>query len=51
VPAADELRTMAARLPPLAKAAADAWVDGAPAAPDYVDLVDSHNPRRRKSHG
>jgi hypothetical protein len=52
VPAGDELAAMAARLPAIAQRAR-----GAAAArvhqeerslPDYVQLVDAHNPRRRR---
>jgi hypothetical protein len=48
VPAADELRTMTSRLPAMATAAAAAWTEPEPALPDYVELVDTHNPRRRR---
>jgi hypothetical protein len=47
VPAADELRVMAARLPALAEGARKGWRDGRGEAPDYVELVEHHNPRRR----
>jgi hypothetical protein len=47
VPAADELRTMMARLPPLgARARASFHGDEQP-LPDYLALVDAHNARRR----
>jgi hypothetical protein len=48
VPAADELRAMVARLPALAEAARAGWTDHEQPLPDYVALVDRHNPRRRR---
>ena len=48
VPAADELRMMAARLPALADGARAGWRDGEQPLPDYVALVERHNPRRRR---
>jgi hypothetical protein len=50
VPALEELRAMTARLPTMVAAARNASSqpkDGAPAMPDYVKLVDSHNARGR----
>jgi hypothetical protein len=49
VPADEELRAMTARLPAMAASAQAGW--HAPAAqglPDYVKLVEAHNPRSRK---
>jgi hypothetical protein len=48
VPAADELRAMTARLPPLAKTAQATRADLEQSLPDYVELVDTHNPRKRQ---
>ena len=48
VPAADELRTMTARLPPMAEGARAAWQAAEQPLPDYVELVDAHNARRRR---
>ena len=51
VPASGELRTMVARLPALAEMARDAAAgrqDARRQMPDYVELVDAHNARRRR---
>jgi hypothetical protein len=47
VPAADELRAMTARLPAMAEGARSGWRERAQGLPDYVALVERHNPRRR----
>jgi hypothetical protein len=46
VPASDELRTMAARLVPLAETARTNWRPRAAPPPDYVALAATHNARR-----
>jgi hypothetical protein len=46
VPASDELRTMAARLLPLAETARAKWHPRDDAPPDYVALAATHNARR-----
>ena len=57
VPAADELRVLTESLPAMAESAraaghAAALADSAPKSPDYVKLVELHNPRgRRAGHG
>jgi hypothetical protein len=48
VPAADELRTMVARLSPMAESARATWQEAEQSLPDYVELVDAHNARRRR---
>jgi hypothetical protein len=48
VPAADELRTMVARLPAMADGARAGWKEQEQPLPDYVTLVERHNPRRRR---
>jgi hypothetical protein len=48
VPAVEELRVMAARLPAMIAGARAGWTDREQPVPDYVALVDSHNPRRRR---
>jgi hypothetical protein len=49
VPAKDELRSMIDRLPPYAEQAAKRFVPIAEAPmPDYLALVNKHNPRRKK---
>ena len=51
VPASGELRTMVERLPALAEMARDAAAgrrDARRQMPDYVELVDAHNARRRR---
>jgi hypothetical protein len=48
VPAAEELRTMVARLPAMAEGARAGWRDQEQPLPDYVGLVERHNPRRRR---
>jgi hypothetical protein len=50
VPAADELRAMMARLPSIAERARAATprVEAERSTPDYVELVDAHNARRRR---
>jgi hypothetical protein len=51
VPASGELRTMVARLPAIAesaRAAAARRIDERRQMPDYVELVDAHNARRRR---
>jgi hypothetical protein len=47
VPAADELRTMVARLPALGVGARASFHGDEQPLPDYVALVDAHNARRR----
>jgi hypothetical protein len=47
VPALEELRTMATRIPAMADSARNHH-EGEPKVPDYLALVDAHNPRRRK---
>jgi hypothetical protein len=49
VPAGDQLRTMTARLPAIAEEAraSVSWREDERPMPNYVDLVDSHNARRR----
>jgi hypothetical protein len=48
VPAADELGAMVTRLPAMAEGARASWKDREQNLPDYVALVQSHNPRRGK---
>lgn len=49
VPAKDELRAMVDRLPAYAERAAERYVPPAETAmPDYLALVNKHNPRRKK---
>jgi hypothetical protein len=48
VPASEELGVMAARLPAIAEAARASWQTREQPLPDYVELVDAHNPRRRR---
>jgi hypothetical protein len=48
VPAADELATMVARLPEMARGAQAARRDAEQPLPDYLALVGGHNPRRRR---
>jgi hypothetical protein len=47
VPGLVELRRMATVLPTHAKLAKDTWDGSLPATPDYAELVEKHNPRRR----
>jgi hypothetical protein len=47
VPAADELRIMTARLPAMAESARAGWREQSQTMPDYVQLVEVHNPRRK----
>jgi hypothetical protein len=49
VPASDELRAMVQRLPAMAEGARAGWKERDQPLPDYVALVEAHNPRRRKS--
>jgi hypothetical protein len=49
VPAAEELRTMTARLPAMAEAATTTWHAGEGTLPEYVELVEGHNARRRRA--
>lgn len=49
IPAKDELRAMIDRLPAYAEEAAKRWAPPEQAAmPDYLALVNKHNPRRKK---
>ncbi|HEY6463339.1 MAG TPA: hypothetical protein VIY73_24400 [Polyangiaceae bacterium] len=48
VPAADELAAMIDRLPAIAAGARSAWTDEEQPLPDYLALVDRHNPRHRR---
>jgi hypothetical protein len=48
VPASDELRSLAARLPALAESARGTWRNHETPPPDYVGLAASHNARRRR---
>jgi hypothetical protein len=48
VPASEELRTLTTRLFPMAEAARAIRRDKEDIQPDYLALVDDHNPRRRK---
>jgi hypothetical protein len=48
VPASDELEAMVARLPPLGLDAKAAFTPRGQSLPDYVALVQSHNPRRAR---
>ena len=48
VPASDELRTLTRRLVPMAEAARAIRHDVDATQPDYLALVDDHNPRRRR---
>jgi hypothetical protein len=50
VPADEELRMMTARLPAMAASAQAGWQAPADAFPDYVKLVEAHNPRAKKRH-
>ena len=48
IPGRDELRTMLERLPPYAEQAARRFTEpGDTAMPDYLALVNKHNPRRK----
>jgi hypothetical protein len=47
VPASDELRAMVAALPAMTQRARDGWQEVEQALPDYVELVQRHNRRRR----
>jgi hypothetical protein len=47
VPAFEELRAMTARLPAMAEDARASWRERDQTLPDYLGLVDAHNPRRR----
>jgi hypothetical protein len=49
VPAVDELRILAARLPAMESGARAGWTPREQPVPDYLALVDSHNPRRNAS--
>jgi hypothetical protein len=48
VPASEELRTLTARLPSMAEAARAIRHETDEMHPDYLALVDDHNPRRRR---
>jgi len=48
VPASAELAVMTARLPTMAEGARARWRERDQTLPDYVELVDAHNPRRRR---
>jgi hypothetical protein len=48
VPASEELRALAARLPALAQSARSAWRPRQSTLPDYVALAASHNARRKR---
>ncbi|MGH7296008.1 MAG: hypothetical protein ACRELB_13790 [Polyangiaceae bacterium] len=48
VPARDELEDMIARLPAMAAAARDAGLPEEQPLPDYLALVEAHNPRARR---
>jgi hypothetical protein len=48
VPAAEELKTMVARLPGMAEGARAGWREKEQPLPDYVALVEGHNQRRRE---
>jgi hypothetical protein len=48
VPAAEELRVMVSRLPAMAEGAQAGWKKREQALPDYLALVQSHNPRRAR---
>jgi hypothetical protein len=48
VPASDELGAMVARLPAMGEGARASWKEREQNLPDYVALVQSHNPRRTK---
>jgi hypothetical protein len=47
VPAYPELRAFVAALPAMAERARSAWQPTEPTLPDYVELVEGHNARRR----
>jgi hypothetical protein len=47
VPASDELKTMAARLPSMAETARTRWRSDEQPLPDYLSLVSAHNARTR----
>jgi hypothetical protein len=47
VPASDELKALVAALPAMAERARGAWQPAEAILPDYVALVQRHNPRRR----
>ena len=47
VPASDELKALVAALPPLAERARKVWQPAELSLPDYLALVQRHNPRRR----
>ena len=48
VPASDELGAMVTRLPAMAEGARASWKEREQNLPDYVALVQSHNPRRAR---
>jgi hypothetical protein len=48
VPASAELRAMVTRLPAMAEGARAGWKKREQALPDYLALVKSHNPRRKR---
>jgi hypothetical protein len=48
VPAFEELKTMVARLPAMAAGARASWRPQEQPLPDYLALVDLHNPRHRR---
>ncbi len=48
VPAADELRAMMARLPAMAEGARAVHHESTQPLPDYLSLVQAHNPRHRR---
>jgi hypothetical protein len=48
IPASDELVAMVARLPAMGEGARTVWKEREQGLPDYIGLVQSHNPRRGK---
>jgi hypothetical protein len=48
VPAGEELRSMMTRLPAMAEGARAGWKEREQKLPDYVTLVEAHNPRRKR---
>jgi hypothetical protein len=48
VPGASELAAMVSKLGPIAETAKKSWLGDEPAQPDYLELVASHNTRRRR---
>jgi hypothetical protein len=49
IPAIDELRALRLRLPAMQEGARTGWQEREQPLPDYVALVDSHNPRRKRA--